>query len=236
VTAEVALARNPAAVVSATSIPSAKKSPAVAAPTPVGRTGTAAARGAVVSAVDPVAAADITDVTPARVSKAALAPAAVAAPEASRAVVAPSKTPNREADTAKVAAAEASATEVATPPDSGTDDQLPAVRVMVDPAEADADGIVFRIELSRPAEQPVVLIYGTVDGTAKAGEDYQSQQGVVTPRSRKSSINDRGDHPEGRLSRGRPPSPLEVGTGGLRRFQGKYDATVRARTDYPAEV
>jgi hypothetical protein len=39
---------------------------------------------------------------------------------------------------------------------------------------------VFTIELSRPAEQPVVLIYGTLDGTAKAGTDYQSQQGVIT--------------------------------------------------------
>ena len=40
--------------------------------------------------------------------------------------------------------------------------------------------MVFRIELSRPAEQTVVLIYGTVEGTAKAGEDFEPQQGMVT--------------------------------------------------------
>ena len=54
------------------------------------------------------------------------------------------------------------------------------VRGTVASAEAGVDGIVFRIELSRPAEQPVRLIYGTVDGTAKAGKDYEAQQGVVT--------------------------------------------------------
>jgi RNase P/RNase MRP subunit p29 len=60
-------------------------------------------------------------------------------------------------------------------------DPLPvAVKASVDPAAAGAAGMVFRIELSRPAEQTVVLIYGTVDGTAKAGQDYEAQQGVVT--------------------------------------------------------
>jgi chitinase len=54
-----------------------------------------------------------------------------------------------------------------------------AVKASVEPAAAGAD-MIFKIELSRPAEQTVVLIYGTVDGTAKAGEDYEAQQGVVT--------------------------------------------------------
>ena len=40
--------------------------------------------------------------------------------------------------------------------------------------------MVFKIELSRPAEQPVVLIYGTLDGSAKAGKDYEPQQGLIT--------------------------------------------------------
>jgi hypothetical protein len=40
--------------------------------------------------------------------------------------------------------------------------------------------MVFKIELSRPAVQTVVLIYGTVDGTAKAGTDYEPQEGVMS--------------------------------------------------------
>jgi hypothetical protein len=187
-------------VVSATSISRTKNTPAVAAPIPVGPTRIAAAPGAVAPVADPAAEIGVTDITPAEDSAAAVTPAAVAVPETSPAVVAPSEASTAEADTAKSAAAEVSATEVSVPeisateadsqPEAGRDDQRLAVRGTVDPAEAGADGIVFRIELSRPAEQPVVLIYGTVDGTAKAGKDYEPQQGVVTltPGSRSADV------------------------------------------------
>jgi hypothetical protein len=55
-----------------------------------------------------------------------------------------------------------------------------AVKASVDPAASGAENIIFRIELSQPAEQTVVLIYGTVEGTAKAGKDFEPQQGMVT--------------------------------------------------------
>lgn len=55
-----------------------------------------------------------------------------------------------------------------------------AVKASVEPTEPGAERMVFRIELSRPAEETVVLIYGTVEGTAKAGEDFEPQQGMVT--------------------------------------------------------
>jgi Calx-beta domain len=64
-------------------------------------------------------------------------------------------------------------------PTTGEQESL-AVKASVDPAEPGADQIVFRIELSRPAGQTVVLIYGTIEGTAKAGEDFEPQQGVMT--------------------------------------------------------
>jgi hypothetical protein len=59
-------------------------------------------------------------------------------------------------------------------------DSRTVVKASVDPAEASSAGMVFNIELSRPAEQTIVLIYGTVDGTARAGTDYEPQQGVLT--------------------------------------------------------
>jgi RNase P/RNase MRP subunit p29 len=58
--------------------------------------------------------------------------------------------------------------------------QIVAVKASVDPAETDADAMVFRIELSQPAEQTIVLIYGTLDGSAKAGKDYEPQRGLIT--------------------------------------------------------
>jgi RNase P/RNase MRP subunit p29 len=60
--------------------------------------------------------------------------------------------------------------------DSGT----VALNASVDSAEAGTTRMVFNIELSRPAEQTIVLIYGTVDGTARAGTDYEPRQGVIT--------------------------------------------------------
>ena len=78
-------------------------------------------------------------------------------------------------------AAESRAAAVTTAVPKAESDPGPvAVKASVDPAAAGAAGMVFRIELSRPAEQTVVLIYGTVDGTAKAGQDYEAKQGVVT--------------------------------------------------------
>ena len=73
---------------------------------------------------------------------------------------------------------------------AGSDPEAVAVKASADPVEAGATDLVFRIELSRPAEQTVVLIYGTVDGTAKAGQDYEPQQGIVTlaPGSQKADV------------------------------------------------
>jgi Calx-beta domain len=60
------------------------------------------------------------------------------------------------------------------------DQGILAVKASVDPPEPGARSMTFNIELSQPAKQTVVLIYGTVDGTAKAGEDYEAKQGMVT--------------------------------------------------------
>lgn len=39
---------------------------------------------------------------------------------------------------------------------------------------------VFKIELSAPAERPLVLIFATLDDSAKAGEDYEPMRGALT--------------------------------------------------------
>jgi hypothetical protein len=61
-----------------------------------------------------------------------------------------------------------------------SDGQTVVVKASVDPDETNARGMVFKVELSHPAAQPVVLIYGTLDGTAKASTDYEPRQGVIT--------------------------------------------------------
>jgi hypothetical protein len=104
-----------------------------------------------------------------RTVETAAAPAASAAQRISANGVAANRA-NAELPTAEIAAARA----------TESDSQSVALEASVDPAEAGTAGLVFNIELSRPAEQTIVLIYGTVDGTARAGTDYEPQQGVIT--------------------------------------------------------
>jgi RNase P/RNase MRP subunit p29 len=92
----------------------------------------------------------------------------------------PANRANAELPTAEIAAARAAEG------DGGT----VALNASVEAAAAGTAGMVFNIELSRPAEQTIVLIYGTVDGTARAGTDYEPQQGVITlaPGSRSTQV------------------------------------------------
>jgi hypothetical protein len=157
------------------------------------------------AALTPAVAA-VAEIKPALVSKAAAAEIRAAAPTAAavriEAAVDPADSA-AEAATGDTAATEAAAdaaamaatgsdsasdiaddaaavTAVAATPQAQREGQRLAVRASVGSAAAGADDLVFQIELSRPAEQTVVLIYGTVDGTAVAGKDYEPQQGVVT--------------------------------------------------------
>ncbi|HEX6142232.1 MAG TPA: Calx-beta domain-containing protein [Geminicoccaceae bacterium] len=57
----------------------------------------------------------------------------------------------------------------------------PAVRIEASPEVGEKDGTVgFRFELSHVSEQPVRLVYATVDGQANAGRDYEAVRGVLT--------------------------------------------------------
>jgi len=59
---------------------------------------------------------------------------------------------------------------------------LPIVSVKATPEEvSESSGeIVFTIELSRPVDDLLVVIYSTVDGTARSGADYEPVQGILS--------------------------------------------------------
>ena len=59
---------------------------------------------------------------------------------------------------------------------------LPIVSVKATPDEVSEKSgeIVFTIELSRPIDDLLVVIYSTVDGIARAGADYEPLQGILT--------------------------------------------------------
>jgi RNase P/RNase MRP subunit p29 len=142
-------------------------------------------------AAQDTAAASATAESPAAEEPAAASPAAASVTAERTAAASPAAESADAQDTAaeetaaaspaaEDTAAESRAAAVIAVPKAESDRLPVAVKASVDPAAAGAAGMVFKIELSRPAEQTVVLIYGTVDGTAKAGQDYEAQQGVVT--------------------------------------------------------
>jgi hypothetical protein len=148
----------------------------------------AAARQSQPSATEAPAAAETEDEAEAerpRQPAAAAQTPAEAEPEETQAAAGAQEPAEAEPGTQTAAAAEAAperesqaaaGEQQAALGDSGT----LAVKASVDPPAPGARNLVFNIELSQPAKQTVVLIYGTVDGTAKAGEDYEAQQGMVT--------------------------------------------------------
>jgi hypothetical protein len=167
----------------------AKVTSAAVAPTAVGPAQYVAAPDKVAAvdsgAEDGIGKIAATKVRAAAVTVAEVTPGLVAISRAAAAEVSTTKIATPPVSTAAtlapvdVAADEAAVRKVAATLEAERDGQHVTVRTSVHPTEAGA-GIIFRIELSRPAEQAVVLIYGTVDGTAVAGQDYEPQQGVVT--------------------------------------------------------
>ena len=59
---------------------------------------------------------------------------------------------------------------------------LPVVSVRTSPDEitGGSGAITFTVELSQPLDDLLVVIYSTLDGTARAGADYQPLQGILT--------------------------------------------------------
>lgn len=55
-----------------------------------------------------------------------------------------------------------------------------AVRVLPETVTESTAEVVFALELSHPLAEPLVVIYATVDGDAKAGVDYDARQGILT--------------------------------------------------------
>ena len=55
----------------------------------------------------------------------------------------------------------------------------PTLTVSVTEAREDAAEIVFKLDLSRPVDEPIVIFYGTYDQTAIAGKDYHEERGTL---------------------------------------------------------
>ena len=54
-----------------------------------------------------------------------------------------------------------------------------AITIAAEPVIESSPELVFEIKLSQPAEEPIVVMYATMDGTARGGVDYEPRQGAL---------------------------------------------------------
>ncbi|MEZ5932276.1 MAG: Calx-beta domain-containing protein [Alphaproteobacteria bacterium] len=54
-----------------------------------------------------------------------------------------------------------------------------SIQVSVENSKENGPPVAFNIQLSRPSDSSVVLIYATIDGTAVNGQDYEANRGVI---------------------------------------------------------
>lgn len=91
----------------------------------------------------------------------------------------------RQAWTGSMAVAEQGSVEatrpsVELPAETSVDsDMIPRLTISANQAGENEGEIQFRLTLSEPAERSILIIYSTVDGSAKAPGDYSHGQGVV---------------------------------------------------------
>lgn len=66
--------------------------------------------------------------------------------------------------------------------DQSATDSLPWVDIAPsdDSVSEDSDHVSFLLTLSEPVERPIIIIFSTVDGSARSDEDYLGQRGTVT--------------------------------------------------------
>ena len=57
--------------------------------------------------------------------------------------------------------------------------KLPVLTITEAEANEASSDMVFRIDLSRPVQKSILIIYATFDRTATAGEDYEAERGTL---------------------------------------------------------
>jgi hypothetical protein len=88
--------------------------------------------------------------------------------------------PDQPAPAPAPAAAEAEAPDELVVALAKPDQELPVVAAELVPATEGDAALVVAFTLSEAADKPVLIAYGSVNGTATAGVDYEQQRGVIT--------------------------------------------------------
>jgi len=138
-----------------------------------------------VAAIEPEVSEDFSTLEPGDAASAGGGDVTEGTSEESGAALAVAATANDQVDTASEAVAETAieggdnqgvieSEDAAVSPDSAL-----SITVSVENSGENGPPVIFNVELSRPSESSVVLIYATIDGTAVDGEDYEANRGVL---------------------------------------------------------
>ena len=65
-------------------------------------------------------------------------------------------------------------------PNEGVDGEIHRINALVDAVDEGGVVAVFKFELSKPANRPLVVLYAATEASAKAGEDFEAKSGVIT--------------------------------------------------------
>jgi len=90
--------------------------------------------------------------------------------------------PSEQVATATITESEAGDIKVFDYAEPSSDETLPWVDIAAgsEAFSEDSDHASFILTLSEPVERPIIIIFSTVDGSARSDEDYLSQRGTVT--------------------------------------------------------
>lgn len=54
------------------------------------------------------------------------------------------------------------------------------LKTLVEAVSEDGKSAIFKFELDKPADRPLVILYAVTEASAKAGEDFEAKSGVIT--------------------------------------------------------
>jgi len=77
-------------------------------------------------------------------------------------------------------AADDAVKETATVPAVSLSDSQHLIETLVNAVDEDGEAVVFKFQLSKPAQRPLVVLYAATEASAKAGEDFEAKSGVIT--------------------------------------------------------
>jgi len=64
--------------------------------------------------------------------------------------------------------------------DVSLSDSQHLIETLVNAVDEDGEAVVFKFQLSKPAQRPLVVLYAATEASAKAGEDFEAKSGVIT--------------------------------------------------------